>query len=373
MKELHKVRIGDICNVRTGKLNANASSPTGAYPFFTCSREALRIDHYAYDCECVLIAGNGELNAKYYNGKFNAYQRTYIISLKPSIDDVSVKYLFFFFSSYIETLRVNSIGGIIKYIKLGDITDAFVPLPSIEEQNHIVSELELITKVIEKKKSQIQDFDLLSKSFFNEMFGDPSINDKGWPMVKFGSLVKDNYVGLSRGAKEQGSDRQFIYFKMNNISPNGFVDLSKLVRIDASVVEQSKYEIHYGDFLFNTRNSYELVGKACVFNIRPQEPYLFNNNVLRITFKDLIDPFFLSVLFKDRFIAEQLNGIKKGTTNVCAIYYRDLASINVILPNLELQYKYREIFESIEFKKAAIKRSLKEINAMYENQIHQWF
>ena len=72
-------KLGDYVKIKTGKLNANASVKNGKYPFFTCSKENLFIDKYSYDCECVLVAGNGELNVKYYNGKFNAYQRTYII------------------------------------------------------------------------------------------------------------------------------------------------------------------------------------------------------------------------------------------------------------------------------------------------------
>ena len=90
--------IGSICDIKTGKLDANAASENGAYPFFTCSQTPLRIDNYAYDCECVLVAGNGELNAKYYKGKFNAYQRTYIITTKLEYKDISVKYLYKFFS-----------------------------------------------------------------------------------------------------------------------------------------------------------------------------------------------------------------------------------------------------------------------------------
>lgn len=72
-------KLGDYTNIKTGKLDANASSDNGIYPFFTCSKEPLTIDTYSYNCECVLVAGNGDLNVKYYSGKFDAYQRTYII------------------------------------------------------------------------------------------------------------------------------------------------------------------------------------------------------------------------------------------------------------------------------------------------------
>ena len=80
------VSLRSLLEISTGKLDANASSENGAYPFFTCARQPLRISSYSYDCECVLVAGNGDLNVKYYSGKFDAYQRTYILqaSLKDS-------------------------------------------------------------------------------------------------------------------------------------------------------------------------------------------------------------------------------------------------------------------------------------------------
>ena len=65
-------RLGDYIKIKTGKLDANASSESGQYPFFTCSVNPLRINTYSYDCECVLVAGNGDVNVKYYDGKFDA-------------------------------------------------------------------------------------------------------------------------------------------------------------------------------------------------------------------------------------------------------------------------------------------------------------
>ena len=114
------VRLGNYVKIKTGKLDANAANENGEYPFFTCSVEPLSINTYSYDCECVLIAGNGDLNVKYYNGKFDAYQRTYIVeSLNKEV--LTVPYLYRFMDKYIEKLREQSIGGVIKYIKLGKI------------------------------------------------------------------------------------------------------------------------------------------------------------------------------------------------------------------------------------------------------------
>src|SRR6266545_2810784 len=73
------VRFGDIVRVCTGKLDANAAVEGGAYPFFTCSQTPSRIDTYSFDTSAVLLAGNGDFNIKRYQGRFDAYQRTYVI------------------------------------------------------------------------------------------------------------------------------------------------------------------------------------------------------------------------------------------------------------------------------------------------------
>ena len=99
-----KVKLGDITKIRTGKLDANAASEDGFYPFYTCSREPLKISTYSYECECVLVAGNGDLNVKYYNGKFDAYQRTYIIEAKKP-DILYMPYLYYFMEKYVVELR----------------------------------------------------------------------------------------------------------------------------------------------------------------------------------------------------------------------------------------------------------------------------
>ena len=162
-------RLGDYVRIRTGKLDANASSENGRYPFFTCAVEPLRIDSYSYDCECVLVAGNGDLNVKYYNGKFDAYQRTYIIeSIDKSV--LSVPYLYFFLDKYVETLRYEAIGGVIKYIKLGNLTEAQIPLLSLEEQAKVVCEIDKANDLISLRKQQLQKLDELVKARFVELF-----------------------------------------------------------------------------------------------------------------------------------------------------------------------------------------------------------
>ena len=111
------VALGQLVKIQTGKLDANAAVEGGKYPFFTCAKECSYIDDYAFETDALLIAGNGDLNVKYYSGKFNAYQRTYVLELLDT-EKLHMPYLYQFMQKYVERLRQQSIGGVIKYIKL---------------------------------------------------------------------------------------------------------------------------------------------------------------------------------------------------------------------------------------------------------------
>ena len=172
------VHLGRFTQIKTGKLDANASSLDGAYPFFTCSKEPLKINSYSYDCECVLVAGNGDLNVKYHDGKFDAYQRTYIIESTDK-QKLDTRYLYYFLDKYVEKLREQAIGGVIKYIKLGYLTDAQIPLPPLTVQRKIADVLDHASMLIEKHKMQLEKLDLLIKSRFS-----------GWIVAPLHTLVQ---------------------------------------------------------------------------------------------------------------------------------------------------------------------------------------
>ena len=187
------LKLGSLTRIRTGKLDANAADDNGTYPFFTCSREPLSINTCSYDCECVLVAGNGDLNVKYYDGKFDAYQRTYIIE---SLDKTKlmVKYLYYFLDLYVEILRQQAIGGVIKYIKLGNLADAIIPVPVIEKQREIIEIFEKCNGTIAYRQQELLLMDQLVKSRFIEMFGTEKEHDK-WHCCTV-SDVADVCVGV---------------------------------------------------------------------------------------------------------------------------------------------------------------------------------
>ena len=142
-------KVGSICDIFTGKLDANAANENGLYPFFTCSKTPLSINTYAYDFECVLIAGNGDLNVKYYNGKFNAYQRTYVLGLK---DNWSYQLFKYQLEDKLTYLQQQSLGGLTKYLTMKILEQLDFIVPPIEKQ------LEFDDFVKQVDKSKFRDF-----------------------------------------------------------------------------------------------------------------------------------------------------------------------------------------------------------------------
>lgn len=147
------VKLGSLCDISTGKLNANAAVVDGEYAFFTCAKEVSRTDTYAFDNEAILIAGNGLFNVKYYMGKFNAYQRTYVLENFKA----HAKYLYYYIDNTLDILTKNNRGSTIKYIRMGDLTDHPVCLPPYDEQVRIAEKIERLVAKIGEAKRQAEE------------------------------------------------------------------------------------------------------------------------------------------------------------------------------------------------------------------------
>jgi len=144
------IQIGEICSVVTGRLDANAQDPNGAYAFFTCGVEVYKTKDYAFDCDAVLLGGNnasGDYKMHRYVGKFNAYQRVYVITDPPK---ETLDYLFYVIKWRLPSLKHNSQGTTTRFIKLGQVTGMLVPFPPLAEQKRIVAKLEELLPLCER-------------------------------------------------------------------------------------------------------------------------------------------------------------------------------------------------------------------------------
>lgn len=285
MSEWKKVKLGEITIIKTGKLDSNAAVPNGAYPFFTCDPTTLSIDKWAYDTEAILLAGNnasGNYTAKYYKGKFNAYQRTYIIeTLNPQF--ASVRYMAYAMNQQLQLLKVMSSGSTTKFLTMKMLTQLSIDLPSIETQNRIATILSRYDSLIENYQKQIKLLEEAAQRLYKEWFVDLHFHGhentkiidgvpEGWEKKKLIELVDVQYGYAFDGKLFNNNGEGMPILRIRNI-PDGITS-------DYTSEEASEdYIVHNGDIVVGMDgifhiNSWSgddayLVQRACSF--RPKE------------------------------------------------------------------------------------------------------
>lgn len=136
---MKKLLFKDCCELRTGKYNSCDAVENGTFPFFTCDPKTLSIDHFSFDQEAILLAGNnanGNFCIKYFYGKFDAYQRTYVI--KSLSRELITKYLYYYLSTKLKEFTRLSTGSATRFLTKSIIDNVEIYCPNIDVQQHIV-------------------------------------------------------------------------------------------------------------------------------------------------------------------------------------------------------------------------------------------
>lgn len=365
-----KVKLGDLTKIKTGKLDANASSEDGQYPFFTCSREPLKISNYSYDCECVLVAGNGDLNVKYYNGKFDAYQRTYIIE-DNSGGQLYMPYLYYFMEGYIKDLRRQAIGGVIKYIKLGNLTDALIELPSVDAQKKIVNILKKAKQLLSLSNNEILKLDELVNARFVEMFGNPDINEKKWNEYKMEQLCE---IGSSKRIYQNDQSLTGIPFlrisDLVNRMDTGSKDCDLFIpeELFGKLKKQGLVPVR-GDILLTARGT---LGRCYI--IQDEDEFYFQDGMITWLSKydERITPLYISCLFEMPGFRKQIDSLQAGST-VAYLSISMTKKLNVMTPPIELQNQFADFVTQVDKSKVEIQKALNKTQMLFDSLMQEYF
>ena len=365
-----KVKIGELTKIKTGKLDANAASEDGQYPFFTCSKEPLRISTYSYDCECVLVAGNGDLNVKYYNGKFDAYQRTYIIEDNGS-GKLYMPYLYYLMEGYIEELRKQAVGGVIKYIKLGNLTDALIELPSIDEQKSIVEILVKAKGILEKRNDELNALDDLIKARFVELFGDPDNNEKKWDIDKLEHLCE---VGSSKRIYQNEQSMEGVPFlrisDLVNRIDTGSKDCDLYIPIERfTELKEQGLVPRSGDILLTARGT---LGRCYI--VQSDDEFYFQDGMITwlSNYDKRITALYISYLFEMPGFRKQIDALQAGST----VAYMSIAmtkKLDVMVPPIELQNQFSDFVRATDKSKVAVQKALDETQLLFDSLMQEYF
>ena len=189
-----------ISKIRTGKKDANYGSVDGEYPFFTCAAEPIRCHGYSFDCNAILLAGNGDINnISRYNGKFEAYQRTYVVEI---IEPINIDYVFYWFKyRWFDFNKDKMFGTAIPYIRLGNLQEFPIPVPPLAQQQRIIDHIESLFAKLDEAKQKAQDaldsFEtrkaaILHKAFTGELTAqwrkEHGIGMESWERLKLGEI-----------------------------------------------------------------------------------------------------------------------------------------------------------------------------------------
>ena len=342
MSEWKKVKLGEITSIKTGKLDSNAAVSNGIYPFFTCDPSTLSIDKWAYDTEAILLAGNnasGNYTAKYYKGKFNAYQRTYIIeTLNPQF--ASVRFMAYAMNQQLQLLKVMSTGSTTKFLTMKMLTQLTINLPQIEIQHCIANILSRYDSLIENYQKQIKLLEEAARRLYKEWFIDlrfpghenTKIVDgvpEGWERKSIGDIGE--YLN---GFAFKPSDWQELGKPIIKIKEMGNGVTNDTPRNNGERVP-AKYLIKAGDLLFSWSATLMVI-------IWSGEDGWLNQHLFKVTPAKGINREFLLQSISNTIV--EFQNLTTGST-MKHIQRNKLDQVFVNVPNAEIMKRYTDISE----------------------------
>lgn len=289
---------------------------------------------------------------------------SYLIRVRPKNDKVDPGYLSAFFSTqnYWNQIRSKSTGSAQVGVNSSKLKSLKVPLPPLPEQKRIAAILDQADALREKRRAAIAKLDELLQSVFLDMFGDPVTNPKGWPLGCIGDLLKDASYGTSSKASTAGT---WPILRMNNITYTGGWNFTNLKYIDLSEKEETKYLVCSGDILFNRTNSKELVGKTAVYREKDSKAYA--GYLIRCRTNKYSVPDYISSYLNSRHGKLTLMGKCKSIIGMANINAKELQSIKILIPPIELQKDYEQRVSAILEFKHSLEPSMGKLDTLFHS------
>ena len=284
-------------------------------------------------------------------------------------DLVYNKYLFYFLKDKKEYLNSLGRGATFKEISKGIVEKVVVPLPPKPTQLSIVSELDKLNELIQIKKEQLKDYDALAQSIFYEMFGDPVVNEKGWEVMSLGDICE--ITSSKRVFANEYVDMGVPFYRSKEV-----IEKSKQLPISVELyISESYYDKikssfgvpQIGDILVTAVGT---IGKIWV--VDTNEPFYFKdgNLVWLRKIKGVHSEYFRQSLYY------LIDEYKKVNANGAAYNALTIAKLKLMLcplPPLSLQQSFAHKIEQIERQKAAVQRTIKDLETLLAARMQYWF
>ncbi|MDD6135408.1 MAG: restriction endonuclease subunit S [Selenomonadaceae bacterium] len=346
-------KLKSFSEIRTGKKDANYGTENGKYLFFTCASAPIRCDGYSFEGKSILLAGNGDIgNISLYEGKFEAYQRTYVLDIEKSL---STEYVYYYFKyKWVDYNNDKMYGSAIPYIRLGNLKEFPLPVPPVKEQNHIVSIIESFFAKLDEAKEKIQEVldgaDLRRAAILHQAFTgkltekwrrENGVSDDSRETSNVKSICNSLKYGT---AKKSVQDGDVAVLRMGNLQ-NGEIDWGSLVYSnDQDDIE--KYSLKDGDVLFNRTNSAELVGKTSIY--RGERPAIYAGYLIKLDYKrDKIIGDFFNYMLNSPKAKEYCNKVKTDGVNQSNINAKKIGAFEFDVPTILEQQEIVRLLDNL--------------------------
>lgn len=283
-------------------------------------------------------------------------------------------------SEYFEKLIRNvKSGSSIPHIFQRDMIEFKFPVPgTLQEQKRIANFLTKVDKIIEKQDEKVKNLEKYKKGMMQKIFSQEirfkDENGEEYPEWKEYKL-KDIIAEARLGGNYENSEKESNYplIKMGNLG-RGNINIDKIEYIPENIDKNIEDVLKYGDLLFNTRNTMDLVGKVSIWRNELKLAY-YNSNLLRLKFKkELVkNNFFMNYSFNTEENLSKLKSIATGTTSVAAIYTKDLNNVKFSLPSLQEQEKIVNLLVNIDTVIEKEKSKLEELKRWKKGLLQQMF
>jgi len=359
-------KLGEVCDIKTGKKDVNEGNPNGKYPFFTCAREPTFSDSYSFNFEALLVAGNGDVgHVSYYKGKFEAYQRTYILS---NFKNISVPFLTHVLKGTLkESVSKQKLGNTMPYIKMGMLTNFEIPLPPLPEQHRIVKILDEVfadvARAKENAEKNLQNAKALFESYLQSVFATP--NDE-WEERKLGDKNLFQIIDGDRG-KNYPKKSDFLqegyclFLNTKNVRPDGFDFKTTMFVAKKKDEALGNGKLQRNDVLLTTRGT---IGNIAVYDKNvPFENIRINSGMLifRPNTKFII-PEYLFKIFQSGIMKYQ---IKRYVSGAAQPQLPIKTLVNFLIPVPKSLSEQKSIVSKLD----ALSKQTKKLEKIYQQKL----
>ena len=283
--------------------------------------------------------------------------------------NIIVPFLYYALTQKQEYFDKNSTGSTFKAISSKVVINTVVPVPPLSEQERIVSELDLLSSVIDKKKAQLKELDNLAQSIFYDMFGDPVTNEKGWEDEKMYNIC--TITSSKRIFANEYCEDGIPFYRGKEIS-----ELSKGLPISVELsISYDRYEEIKSEFGVPLVGDILITAVGTIGNIwvvNDDKPFYFKDgNIIWLKEIKGYNPIFfrklLSILI-DAYKHEMAQGCAYNALTIV-----NLKKMKALCPPLSLQQQYAEKIEAIEHQKELIQQSIKETETLFNCRMDYYF